>query len=268
VIDGAASRHMQVVGIVDNPPDWAKQHVPPVPCAVQPPFSLKAYAKFVGDFAKRYPASTLAAIELENSPNIAGIWPKPDPCAYAQLLQKAYPAIKHANPAIKVLNGGVGGVKNDATHIAGDLFFAQLYNYGAQGNFDIASFHPYSYPCFPSQTCAKKRAWYRVPSVHDTMVANGDGAKQIWATEFGAPTNGLPSDGHVSEATQAAIMLDGMQEWRKLSYVGPFFVFNFSDNGTDPRVKNDWFGIVSKDLTHLKPAYAAYRKLATGKSTP
>lgn len=264
LINAAASRGMQVVGIVDNPPDWAKQQIPRIPCTVQPPFNLTAYASFVGALAKRYPASTLSAIELENSPNLAGIWPHPDPCAYAQLMKQAYPSIKLAKPAIKVLNGGVGGTRSDATHIPGDVFFAALYENGAKGNFDVASFHPYSYPCFPSKACAKNRSWYRIQKVRDAMVANGDGAKQIWATEFGSPTNGTANDGHVSEATQAAIMVDGMNEWRKLSFAGPFFVFNFSDNGTDPNVKNDWFGLVSKDLTYLKPAYAAYRKLATG----
>jgi hypothetical protein len=263
LIAGAASRNMQVVGIADNPPDWAKQRIPAIPCTVQPPFNLTAYAAFVGDLARRYPATVLSAIELENSPNLAGTWPHPDPCAYAYLMKKAYPAIKNANPAVKVLNGGVGGTRSDATHIPGDVFFAELYKNGAKGNFDVASFHPYSYPCFPSKTCSTDRTWYHVPAVRETMVANGDGAKKIWATEFGSPTNGTATDGHVTEQQQAAIMVDGMQEWRKLTYGGPFFVFNFSDNGTDPAQKNDWFGLVSNDLSYHKPAYTAYRDLAT-----
>ena len=28
------------------------------------------------------------------------------------------------------------------------------------------------------------------PSLRSTMTDNGDGGKKIWATEFGAPTNG------------------------------------------------------------------------------
>jgi hypothetical protein len=182
-------------------------------------------------------------------------------------MKQAYPAIKSANPMIKVLNGGLGGTKSDATHIPGDVFFAKLYQYGAKGNFDVASFHPYSYPCFPSRACSKPRPWYRIPSVRNTMVAHGDGAKRIWATEFGSPTNGTSGDGHVTESNQALIMNDAMTQWQKLSYTGPFFVFNFSDNGTDPKVKSDWFGLVSHDLSYLKPAYTLYRMLATGKST-
>jgi hypothetical protein len=108
------------------------------------------------------------------------------------------------------------------------------------------------------------RSWYRTPLVRKTMVAYGDGAKKIWATEFGSPTNGIAGDGHVDEQTQAAIMVDAMQEWQKKTYGGPFFVFQFRDNGTDPAVKNDWYGLVSHDLRTLKPAYTSYRQLATG----
>jgi hypothetical protein len=180
-------------------------------------------------------------------------------------MKLAYPAIKQANPAIKVLNGGLGGTKTDATQIAGDVFFADLYKYGAKGKFDVMSFHPYSYPCFASQSCPKDRPWYRLPSIRATMVAHGDGGKKIWATEFGAPTNGpSPRDGHVDEQTQAAMMIDGMNEWRKRFYGGPFFVFQFRDNGTNVRVKNDWFGLVSHNLARAKPSYSAYKQLATG----
>jgi polysaccharide biosynthesis protein PslG len=263
VMTAAQSRDMQVLGIVDNPPAWAEQDIPQIPCTVQPPFNESEYATFVGELAARYPSSVLSAIEIENSPNIVGVWKHPDPCAYAQLLKQAYPAIKHANSAIEVLNGGVGGTKTDATHIAGDTFIAGLYKYGAKGSFDAVSFHPYSYPCFPSKACSLVRTWDRVPAVYQTMVANGDGTKQIWATEFGSPTNGKPGDGHVSEQDQAGIMVDAMKQWKKLPYTGPFFVFQFRDNGTNPNVKNDWFGVVSHDLTHLKPAYAAFKKLAT-----
>lgn len=264
LVQGASTRNMQVLGIVDNPPDWAKVNVPRVSCTVQPPFDLTEYAKFVGRLAARYSASVLSAIELENSPNLSGIWSHPDPCAYAALMKLAYPAVKNANPAIKVLNGGVGGTKTDSTQIAGDVFFADLYKYGAKGNFDIASFHPYSYPCFASKPCSKDRSWYHIPSVRATMVNHGDGAKPIWATEFGAPTNGGSArDGHVSEQTQAALIVDGMKAWHQYSFAGPLFVFQFRDNGTDPRVKNDWFGLVTNDLSRLKPSYTAYKSLAT-----
>ena len=100
------------------------------------------------------------------------------------------------------------------------------------------------------------------------MTQNGDGAKQIWATEFGAPTSGVAGDGHVDEATQSQIMVDAMQQWVTFSYGGPFCVYEFRDFGTNPVDKSDWFGIVSNDLRHKKPAFFAYQYFATGKGTP
>jgi hypothetical protein len=96
------------------------------------------------------------------------------------------------------------------------------------------------------------------------MVDNGDGAKPIWATEFGSPTNGKLDDGHVTEAQQSSIMVDGMQLWVQLPYGGPFFVFAFRDSGTDPTKKSNWFGLVSRDFKHKKIAYSTYKSLALG----
>jgi hypothetical protein len=33
-------------------------------------------------------------------------------------------------------------------------------------------------------------------TVRGVMVANGDGAKKIWATEYGAPTKRISGDAH------------------------------------------------------------------------
>ena len=60
-------------------------------------------------------------------------------------------------------------------------------------------------------------------------------------------------------------MVDGMQHWvQRLQYAGPMFVFAFRDHGTDPTKKSDWFGLVSHDFKHQKPAYFTYQTMATG----
>jgi hypothetical protein len=100
------------------------------------------------------------------------------------------------------------------------------------------------------------------------MVQYGDGDKQIWATEFGSPTNGNVGDGHVDEAAQASIMLDAMRLWVALPYTGPFFAFTLRDHGTNRHLKGDWFGLVSRDFHHKKQGYYDYRYEATGIGTP
>jgi len=265
-MSAAAARGMVVDAIVDNPPDWAAEHVPHVACKVQPPFNVTAYAEFTAALARRYSSTVLRAIELENSPNLPVIWKKPDACAYAALMKAAYPRIKAANSKVQVLTGGIGGTQSDGGSIPADAFLAGLYRNGAKGTFDVLSFHPYSYPCIPSQPCSKDRTWYHLPAVRSLMVQHGDGNKEIWATEFGAPTNGVAGDGHVDEQLQSDILLAGLTEFRKYAWSGPFFAFTFRDYGTNPRRKSDWFGLVSHDLRHHKIAFDTYRKAATGRA--
>jgi hypothetical protein len=268
VMSEAAARKMVVDAIVDKPPAWALHPGPHVACDVQPPFDRRAYGRFTATLAARYPYSVLRAIELENSPNIPGVWPTPDPCAYAAVMKAAYRRIKAADPRVQVLTGGIGGTRADATHIPGDVFVDRLYDYGAKGHFDAVSFHPYSYPCVPTQPCAKDRTWYRLPAVRAAMVSHGDGGKEIWATEFGAPTNGTPTDGHVTEQQQSDMLLAAMTAFRKYPWSGPFFAFTLRDYGTNPQRKADWFGLVSHDLLHKKIAFHMYRYEATGLGTP
>jgi hypothetical protein len=268
LVETVQAEGMQFVGIIDNPPIWAGNNVPPVPgCSNTPPFSLPAYAAFAAKVAARYTSAQITALEIENSPNLPGTWPQPDPCDYTALMKQVYPAIKNVDPGILVLSGGVGGTSNKNGSIAGATWIADLYALGAKETFDEVSFHPYSYPCSPSQGCGT-RTWGALPTVRQTMTANGDGGMQIWATEFGSPTNGVPGDGHVDEPTQSSIMVDAMNQWVGFSYGGPFFVYEFRDFGTDPSIKSDWFGIVSNNMKHKKPAFFAYQYLATGKGTP
>jgi hypothetical protein len=263
----AAALGMQIDAIVDNSPVWAETTVPHIACAKQPSFDLTAYANFAAEVAARYPTSIVSAIELENAPNLPGNWVVPDACGYTELMRQAYPAIKAANPTVTVLTGGLGAqnaIRKGQQGIAGDIFFGQMYAQGVQGYFDALSWHPYSYPCTPSASCSQNRPWYKTPAVRQMMVDHGDGAKAIWATEFGAPTNGKVGDGHVDEATQSSIMVDGMQQWVQLPYGGPFFVFAFRDNGTDATKKSDWFGVVTRDFKHKKTAYFTYKTMALG----
>jgi hypothetical protein len=268
LVESVDAEGMQLDAIIDNPPLWAGTAQSAVPgCSVNPPFDLQAYANFAALVARRYTSSMVSAIEVENSPNLSGVWPTPDACAYTKLMKDVYPAVKAADNNIVVLNGGVGGTRTRKGAVAGDKWIAQLYQDGAAGTFDALSFHPYSYPCSPSQGCAT-RTWGLLTTVRQLMSSNGDGAKKIWATEFGSPTSGKGADGHVTEAQQSSIMVDGMKQWAAFPWSGPMFVYEFRDYGTDVPDKSDWFGLVSNDYKHKKPAFFAYQYEATGKGTP
>jgi polysaccharide biosynthesis protein PslG len=268
LVESVQAEGMQLDAIIDNPPLWAGESPPTVPgCTVTPAFDLQAYANFAKLVAQRYTSTMVSAIEVENSPNLAGTWPTPNPCDYARLMKDVYPAVKGVDNKIRVLNGGVGGTRSKRGALSGDKWIAQLYQNGAAGTFDALSFHPYSYPCSPSEGCGT-RTWGELSKVRQSMMDNGDGAKKIWATEFGAPTSGVGADGHVTEAQQSSIMVDGMKSWAAFPWAGPFMVYELRDYGTDVADKSDWFGLISNDLKHKKPAFFAYQFEATGKGTP
>jgi polysaccharide biosynthesis protein PslG len=264
------SEGMKLEAIIGQVPLWAYRSPPPVSdCAVAPDFDVFAFANFTAEVAQRYGSARVPVIELQNAPNLPGPhsdWRTANACAYTRLMQASYTAIKAVDPSITVLTGGLGAQNNKRGGISGDAFLASMYQFGVHGAFDAVSWHPYSYPCFPSQSCAKNRPWNRTAAVRQLMVDNGDGDKLIWATEFGAPTNGVARDGHVDENNQAAMMVDALQTWKTFSFAGPFFVFEFRDTGGSTQHKDNWFGLTSSDMKQRKLSYYTYKYEATGKS--
>ncbi len=98
------------------------------------------------------------------------------------------------------------------------------------------------------------------PSMRSVMQANGDGAKKIWGTEFGAPTNG-PNG--VSEQAQAQAITKAYALWKTYDWAGPLFTYQMRDYGTDPSNRENFFGLLRHNFSQ-KPAYGAYRAAAEG----
>jgi polysaccharide biosynthesis protein PslG len=92
------------------------------------------------------------------------------------------------------------------------------------------------------------------------MNANGDGAKQIWPTEMGAPTG--TSSQAVSERAQAQLVKDMYAKLKGWSWAGPGFLYNYRDKGTNLADREQNFGLVRFDGAP-KLAYAAYRAAAS-----
>jgi hypothetical protein len=74
------------------------------------------------------------------------------------------------------------------------------------------------------------------------MVANGDGNKKIWATEYGQPS------AYAGDATQAAYLGNFLRAWRDLDYAGPAFIHTLRDYpNSDPNQAS--FGLFRQDWT-------------------
>ena len=82
------------------------------------------------------------------------------------------------------------------------------------------------------------------------MVDNGDGAKQIWGTEVGAPTRGTHA---ISEAQQAQWVRQYYDAWNGWAFTGPLLWYSFRDKFTGSDIE-DAYGLVRTDRSP-KPAF-------------
>lgn len=149
-------------------------------------------------------------------------------------------------------------MKDGGRGFSGPTFVRNLYADGAKGCFDAITYHPYTYPQFAPDNGT--RGWTGMLTVRRLMVAAGDGAKKIWATEYGAPTHGASTQHYPSEASQSSILTTAYRLLDSYSWAGPLCWFDYQDKGVNPNDQGDWFGLRRPDDTP-KPALFALAAL-------
>jgi len=269
VVHDAPARGISIIGTIAYTPTWAR---PSSTDAFNPPTHTSDYANFCAASARHYGPMGVHAFEVWNEPNISGFWkPAPDVVRYTQMLKGCYTAIKAVDPSDIVITGGTAPAgfydnSGSPTTVNAINWLAGIYANGGQGYFDAVGHHPYTFPYVPS-TVANWSAWYQMadtsPSLRSVMIAHGDGNKQIWATEWGTPTNGPTGSGYVSEAAQAAQIGEAYALWKTYPWAGPLCYYNFVDDGTTTDTIENFFGLIRNDWT-LKPGYTAYKNAAAG----
>ncbi|WP_234794096.1 cellulase family glycosylhydrolase [Mycolicibacterium flavescens] len=250
LVEAADSRGMGILGVLNSTPAWATE--PGLPPVVSPPADNEQYTEFVSLAAERY-AGKVSAYEVWNEPNAYFYWaPAPDPAAYTELLQAAYPAIKAADPEATVVGGVVGSVTDVAGLAYNPITFVEgMYESGAAGYFDALSLHPYQYtlPFSQGRPYGAAAPITQLETMHELMTANGDGDKLIWTSEYGEPTS------VVDEATQAAFIQDYLNTWSEFDYTGPSFIYTTRDRDTDSTVVDDTLGVLRDDFSWKPAAY-------------
>lgn len=263
VTKAARAHGFKVLMIVDFAPKWAQAHGCTLGelCA---PASPIAYATFAGAAAKHYQPMGVDDWEIWNEPNIAFRFePTANPALYVRMLKDSYAAIKRVEPHGVVITGGTSPSATDSKDYSPANFISDLYQDGAKGWFDAVGAHPYTYPITPDQSQSTD-AWGQLTGVHDIMASYGDGNKQIWITEYGAPTNGPANSGdYVSEDAQATMATQATNDIQGMPWVGPFFWYSFMDVGTSTSTNQNFFGLVRADGSQ-KPAYAAFVNAVSG----
>jgi hypothetical protein len=262
VVEGAAARGIKTLGVIGYTPEWAR---PSGTGATYGPAPAK-YAAFAARAVEHYAAMGIHAYEVWNEPNIDGFWtPAPDVSDYTQLLKAAYPAIKGADPQATVLTGGTAPAPSNGTNHSPVDFLRGIYANGGGDSFDAVAHHPYCWPASPGDP-ESWSAWHLMnrpgTSLRSLMSASGDGDKKIWATEFGAPTDG-PSESSVSEKAQAEMITEAYSLWKTYEWAGPLFTYEGRDLGTRTDTRENFFGMLRHDFSR-KPSYEAYRAAASG----
>ena len=209
--------------------------------------------------AQSYVSPHIDAYEIGNEPNLDWSWSEgarsievPNAYEYTQVLQTAYTCIKALQPDAIVVSSGmatVGPYDKDTDppaypHAWNDLRFLQaMYDYGAKGYFDALGSHPHGFAYSPEQDPAAVNglAFRRIEQQRAVMAANGDGDKQVWATEWGwllreeACRSEWETQGRwwqaVDEATQADYIRRAFEyAERHWPWMGPMFLFNLDFN--------------------------------------
>lgn len=243
MVNSANANGIKVLATINTTPDWAV-------AAGQPQYSgrpadLTQVAGFMTAVATRYQGQ-IADYEIWNEENYNGFWaPSPDAAQYTALLKVAYTAIKAADPNAMVIAGGIAAVNEipGGPAINPVTFLTEMYADGAAGYFDALAFHPYQYAVqFSAGEGHAGVPITQAEQLHAVMVANGDGNKKIWATEYGEPTS------EVSDASQAAFIGDFLRTWRTLDYAGPAFIQTLTDYTADSAADST-MGLLTADWT-------------------
>jgi hypothetical protein len=254
-VDSIRAAGMSVDLVIDGCPPWAASANAGGGSAPQPAASSQ-YATFAANVAARYAPKGANIFEIWNEPNIVRFWqPAPSPAAYTADLVAAYAAIKAVDPSAFVISGGLApGVTNGINYSPTD-FLKAMYADGAKGSFDALGYHPYSFPAVPD-TYEPWSGWSQMartsPSIKGVMASNGDGSKQVWITEFGAPTSG-PSN--VGLAAQSTALHQAITYARKVNWIGALYIYTWQDTATGPSIDNG-FGLLTSDSSP-KPAYSS-----------
>lgn len=267
-VNAIRGRGMSVLMVLDYTPAWARQSA----CSTSkycPPANPGAYGAFAGAAAARYGPMGVHAYEIWNEPNWAPWWiGAPDAPAYVALLKAAYPAIHAADSSAVVVTGGLAphgdlsASSNDPINPVN--YLKAMYAAGAHGSFDAFGVHPYPpLPFGPLYGSPNWNTFLQTSMMHEVMTSNGDGAKTIWGTEFGAATGGTDPK-VVSESAQAQFVADGVTYWASLGYTGPLFIHSLRDSTTsDPTDWSAFMGVTRLDYS-AKPSFNTLRTLVRG----
>jgi polysaccharide biosynthesis protein PslG len=284
VVSTAAEYKLKVIARLDFQPWWARADG----ARNGPPDDYQDFADFVYAFISRYARGSsigrVHAVQIWNEPNLSREWgdqpiTRESAAEYVRLLSTVYPVAKQAGQGVWFISGGLAftGVEDPACCQPDDQYLQWMFEAGLNGNYDAlgvnANFHCPCVEAAPGTVPGYEHsAFYfrRIEQLRDIMVANGDGDKQIWATEFGwSDRLGLEAQ-HAEELKGEQIVQAihlARKKWRP--WIGVMAVWTMADPGWDLADDLPWddeqasWAITNPDGSN-RPGY--YRLLQAWKS--
>lgn len=236
VYKAAQAQGLKVLPVTSGIPRWA---------GTTAPKSSHYYYDFLYHAGLTLIPLGIRTIEVWNEANLTGMTPS----QYTKLalipgakgFRKAGVAKKRT---VTVVSTGLAPAATGDGHYSQLDFVKGIYAAGGRQYFDALGDHPYTWPLDPAVDVSWN--WLRQATVlRDYMVAKGDSGKQIWATEFGFPTNAGARG--VTEGEQADYLVAGAEIWDSYPWAGPLVFYSYQDlasKDTDPEHN---FGVVRKD---------------------
>lgn len=250
IVGALAANDLQILLTVSSAPDWARSN----PVESGPPDNFDNYAAFMGAVANRY-ARRVQAYEIWHEPNLRREWNSPlYPVGaehYAELLRRAYAAIKLADANAIVISAGLAptGFNDGINAIDDRIFLHELYSLGLIDISDAIGAHPFGFANPPDALCCQASpgvlTHFEHPSFYfsntlqdyrNIMLANDDPNGSIWVTEFGwgtsedmsAPPAGSSFVGDNTRAEQAQYITRAFELGASLGYVRVMIAYNLN----------------------------------------
>ncbi|MFI6070467.1 cellulase family glycosylhydrolase [Actinoplanes sp. NPDC051343] len=281
VLAAARARGLSMLPVLAYTPSWAR----PAGCT-QPtcgPADASKFAAFARDAAQRYAPLGVHSWEVWNEPNL-GFWkPAPDPVAYTGLLIATSRAVRGADPAAKIVLGGLAATTTGKNRYSQLDFLTQVCKLGGNRVVDAVGYHPYTYPYLPGTRTRFGTAWEKIDespvTLRSVLKAFGTPHLPVWVTEIGAPTGGpgTVSDGsvrsitsrttHVTEKRQAQIAAAAVTSASGDRDIQGLFWYADRDLSTEKDSNENFFGLRRADGS-AKPAYRALMHAIAGVDRP
>lgn len=257
---------LHLIPVFMNSPEWARQNNN----VTAPPDDPRTIIPFLRAFAERY-GEQIDYYQIWDEPNLDDAWglSDPQPAEYVALLAESYHAIHSADYQATVIAAALAPTtERGGQNIADTLYLQMMYDLNADAYFDAMAAKPYGFTSPPTErtTSFEMINFSRIILLREIMLANDDGEKALWASNWGwnslhgdwdgqSSIWGEVSDGDRSDYTIAALER-AEREW---AWLGGMVLHHWQPNmeEDDPQ----WgFAIIDQDNqpTALWDALVAY----------